>query len=64
MDKNKLALLCIEGRIKPGGVIALTKGKVYFSYSLTGSYYYLCDDAGYMSIFHKRRFKELEKRVR
>jgi len=63
MDKNKLALLCIEGSITHGGRIILTKGKVYFSDPRMGDHYLICADAGGISFVYKRRFKELKKVV-
>jgi len=59
---DKLALLCIESRITHEGIIALTKGKVYFGREQTSDYYRICDDAGLMSSFYKRRFKVLKKK--
>jgi len=64
MDKNKLALLCIDDSNNPVNLVSLTKGKVYFGREQTSDYYRICDDAGRMSSFFKRRFIELKKRAK
>jgi len=64
MDKNKLALLCIDDSNNPVNLVSLTKGKVYFGREQTGEFYHIYNDAGYKRSLRKNRFIELKKRVR